>query len=150
MTVGASGIGDALTNAYGQCGGASVLIADRDEPALETPRVNLTDFGTETHTDLVDLCDAAAVAGLAERAQSIGPINAACLNAGVSGGGRPNLGDSRHGRRVRGQRQLVGDHMTNMTEPSRSRDTLGHRVCCFEIAFRRSECETVDDCDADD
>ena len=95
VTGGASGIGYALANAYGQRG-ASVLIADRDEPALKTAHASLTDAG------------------------------------------------------LRVRRQLAGDHMTNMTEPSRSRDTLGHRVCPFEITFRRSERETVDDCYADD
>jgi NADP-dependent 3-hydroxy acid dehydrogenase YdfG len=91
VTGGASGDGDAPANAYGQRGGASVLIADRDEPALETRRVSLTDSGTETHTDLIDLCDAAAVAGLAERARSTGRITAviwevpdAAVESGVS------------------------------------------------------------------
>jgi NAD(P)-dependent dehydrogenase (short-subunit alcohol dehydrogenase family) len=86
VTGGASGIGYALANAYGQRG-ASVLIADRDERALELAHAGLTDAGIGTHTQLVDLCDAEAVAALAERATSIGPISAACLNAGVSGGG---------------------------------------------------------------
>jgi NAD(P)-dependent dehydrogenase (short-subunit alcohol dehydrogenase family) len=97
VTGGASGIGYAPANAYGQRG-ASVLIADRDDPALKTAHASLTDAGL----------------------------------------------------RVRVRRQLAGDHMTNMTEPSWSRDTLGHRVCSFEIAFQRSERETVDDCYADD
>jgi NAD(P)-dependent dehydrogenase (short-subunit alcohol dehydrogenase family) len=88
VTGGASGIGYALANAYGQRG-ASVLIADRDEPALKTAHASLTDAGIETHIHLVELCDAAAVGVLAERAKSIGPISAACLNAGVSGGGWP-------------------------------------------------------------
>jgi NAD(P)-dependent dehydrogenase (short-subunit alcohol dehydrogenase family) len=56
VTGGASGIGYALANAYGQRG-ASVLIADRDEPALKTAHASLTDAGIETDTHLVDLCD---------------------------------------------------------------------------------------------
>jgi NAD(P)-dependent dehydrogenase (short-subunit alcohol dehydrogenase family) len=86
VTGGASGIGYALANAFGQRG-ASVLIADRDESALGLAHASLSDAGVETHTHLVDLCDAAAVIALAERATSIAPISAACLNAGVSGGG---------------------------------------------------------------
>jgi NAD(P)-dependent dehydrogenase (short-subunit alcohol dehydrogenase family) len=86
VTGGASGIGYALAKAYGQRG-ASVLLADRDERALETALADLTDAGIETHTHLVDLRDAEAVITLAERAKSIGPVSAACLNAGVSAGG---------------------------------------------------------------
>jgi NAD(P)-dependent dehydrogenase (short-subunit alcohol dehydrogenase family) len=86
VTGGASGIGYALADAYGQRG-ASVLLADRDESALQKARASLADAGVEADVYLVDVCDAAAVVGLAERAGSIGPISAACLNAGVSGGG---------------------------------------------------------------
>jgi NAD(P)-dependent dehydrogenase (short-subunit alcohol dehydrogenase family) len=71
ITGGASGIGYALANAYGQRG-ASVLIADRDEPDLKTAHARRTDEGIETHTQLVDLCDAAAVGGLARGGGPIG------------------------------------------------------------------------------
>jgi NAD(P)-dependent dehydrogenase (short-subunit alcohol dehydrogenase family) len=86
VTGGASGIGYALAKAYGHRG-ASVLIADRDHSALQAGIASLTEAGIETHTHLVDLRDAGAVTTLAERAISIGPVSATCLNAGVSAGG---------------------------------------------------------------
>jgi NADP-dependent 3-hydroxy acid dehydrogenase YdfG len=88
VTGGASGIGYALADAYGQRG-ASVLIADRDEQALEAAHTRLCAAGIDAHTHVVDLCDATAVAAVAKRASSIAPIRVACLNAGVSGGGWP-------------------------------------------------------------
>jgi hypothetical protein len=134
----ASGIGYALANAHRPRGGASVLIADRDEPALETPRVSLTDFrNRDPYAPGRPLrCSRGC------RARGAGQVDRAHHGRHLEG--------TRRGRRVRARRQLVGDHMTNMTEPSRSRDTLGHRVSCFEIGLRKSERETVDDCHTDD
>jgi NAD(P)-dependent dehydrogenase (short-subunit alcohol dehydrogenase family) len=86
VTGGASGIGYALAKAYGERG-AVVLLADRDDKALATACATLTESGIETHTQVVDVRDAQAVTALGARATSIGPIGAACLNAGVSAGG---------------------------------------------------------------
>jgi NAD(P)-dependent dehydrogenase (short-subunit alcohol dehydrogenase family) len=86
ITGGASGIGYSLAKAYGHRG-ASVLLVDRDETALQTALVSLKEDGIDAHGDAVDLCDPAAVDAAAERAESLGPIGAVCLNAGVSGGG---------------------------------------------------------------
>jgi NAD(P)-dependent dehydrogenase (short-subunit alcohol dehydrogenase family) len=68
----------------------------------------------------------------------------------VNAYGRRGASDTGRGVRVWVRRQLVGHHITNVIEPSRSRDTLGHRTSSFEIAFRRSERETVDGCRSDD
>jgi NADP-dependent 3-hydroxy acid dehydrogenase YdfG len=86
ITGGASGIGLALAKAYGQRG-ASVLLADRDESALETAAASLGGAGVETRTHLLDLRTPAAIAELVERASALGPLGAVCLNAGISGGG---------------------------------------------------------------
>jgi NAD(P)-dependent dehydrogenase (short-subunit alcohol dehydrogenase family) len=86
ITGGASGIGYALAKAYGRRG-ASVLVVDRDESALQAALVSLKEAGIDASGDVVDLRDPAAVNAAAKRAASLGPIGAACLNAGVSGGG---------------------------------------------------------------
>lgn len=86
ITGGASGIGFSLAKAYGQRG-ASLLIADRDKNALATAAASLAAAGIETHAHLADLREPAAATDLVDRATSLGPLGAVCLNAGISGGG---------------------------------------------------------------
>ena len=73
-----------LAKAYG-CRGATILLADRDADALRTATAALDREGLDAHAEPVDICDAAAVDSLVERARALGPVGAVCLNAGVSG-----------------------------------------------------------------
>jgi NAD(P)-dependent dehydrogenase (short-subunit alcohol dehydrogenase family) len=86
VTGGASGIGLALATALGERG-LSVLLADLDPEALQAASDGLAAVGVDVHTQVVDVTDAAALDGLAERAGALGPVSVVCCNAGVSASG---------------------------------------------------------------
>lgn len=80
---GASGIGRALAGVLGKQG-ASVVIADADEAALEQTVAAFSTAGIEAIGRKVDLRDRAATTELASQTFSLGTVETVCLNAGVS------------------------------------------------------------------
>jgi NAD(P)-dependent dehydrogenase (short-subunit alcohol dehydrogenase family) len=89
---GASGIGLALSRAYGRRG-ASVILADVDEQVLTSVVEDFRSSGINASGFPVDLRDLDAVGRLADRASAEGTIETVCLNAGVSYSG-PTIWDT--------------------------------------------------------
>jgi NAD(P)-dependent dehydrogenase (short-subunit alcohol dehydrogenase family) len=83
VTGGASGIGLGFARALGGRG-LKVVVADVNAEALGEAVAGLQASGVDAVAHPVDLRDHEAVATLADRARSLGSIETACLNAGVS------------------------------------------------------------------
>lgn len=78
VTGGASGIGKGIATVLREAG-SNVVVADRDEDALEATATELDALAVPT-----DVTDPASVAGLAERTvASFGAVHVVCNNAGV-------------------------------------------------------------------
>lgn len=86
VTGGASGIGFALAQAYGQHG-VKVLIADVDEQSLNDACERLQNAGIDAVACIADLRDPASLDALAVRARELGTIGVVCMNAGISATG---------------------------------------------------------------
>lgn len=87
VTGGASGIGLALAEAFGERG-AKVVIADVEEDALNSALGRLKTAGVEAIAVPTDVSDAAAVDRLAKEAvAAYGAVHVVCNNAGVGPGG---------------------------------------------------------------
>ncbi len=85
VTGGASGIGLAAAKAY-RDGGMNVLVADRDESALDAARRELlaTEGDAQVLTQTCDVSDEASVQALADRAfDELGAVHCLMNNAGA-------------------------------------------------------------------
>ena len=88
VTGAASGIGLAVTEAF-VAAGMRVVLADRDEPALNEHVARLTDAGADVHGVAVDVSDPASVDALARAVDDrFGALHVAVNNAGIVNGGR--------------------------------------------------------------
>ncbi|CAM5644900.1 oxidoreductase [Streptomyces pilosus] len=84
ITGAAAGIGAGLARHAALVLGMRVVIADIDEQALEQTCAELTEDGGKATTALVDVREAAAVEGLADRvAEEFGPVRLLVNNAGL-------------------------------------------------------------------
>ncbi len=88
VTGAASGIGLAMANRFAAAG-MSVVMADIEQSALDSAAATVAESaGAEVLSVRVDVSDAAAVEGLAERTyERFGATHVLCNNAGVGGGG---------------------------------------------------------------
>jgi NAD(P)-dependent dehydrogenase (short-subunit alcohol dehydrogenase family) len=89
VTGGASGIGLALANALGRRG-KRILVADRDEVALEAAKAKLAAGGIDATCQVVDVREARDLEELALVAADLGTLSVVCANAGVAASG-PNV-----------------------------------------------------------
>jgi len=89
ITGGASGIGLAMAHRFAR-EGMRLVLADVEGGALEKASAEILSGGTEVLSVLADVGDPDQMDQLAARVrEEFGPIQIACLNAGVSGGGGP-------------------------------------------------------------
>lgn len=87
ITGGASGIGLAMAHRFGAAG-MHLLIADIEEPALDTAATELRDAGYDVAATVTDVSDLAQIEALAATAaDTYGNVHLLCNNAGVGGGG---------------------------------------------------------------
>lgn len=87
VTGGASGIGLALAEAFGEQG-ARVALADVEADALERATARLDSLGITSAAVVADVSDRAAVEHLREVVEArFGPVDVLCNNAGVGPGG---------------------------------------------------------------
>ena len=94
ITGGASGIGLALAHRFGAAG-MRLLVADIEEPALETATKELHDAGHEVAATVTDVSDLSQIEALAvTAAETYGNVHLLCNNAGVGGGGSLLMPDS--------------------------------------------------------
>lgn len=89
VTGAASGIGRAMAERFATVG-MRVVLADIEEPRLREVERDLCDAGASVAAFPCDVSSRAAVAELADAAESeYGNVHLLCNNAGVSGGGSP-------------------------------------------------------------
>ena len=87
ITGAASGMGRAMAERFGRAG-ASVVLADVEEPALDAAVAELRAEGITATGVVTDVSDAASMDALAAAAlDAHGTVNIVCNNAGVGGGG---------------------------------------------------------------
>ncbi|WP_299679384.1 SDR family NAD(P)-dependent oxidoreductase [uncultured Roseobacter sp.] len=82
ITGGASGVGLAAAS-HLAAQGFSLLLADRNAAPLETAAKDLQAQGATVETEVTDVSDADAVAALADRAFTLGPVAVLMNNAGI-------------------------------------------------------------------
>ncbi len=86
VTGGASGIGFALSRAFGAAG-MKVMLADVETDALAAAVKTLHDSGSDVRGVVCDVADAASVERAAKASyEAFGNVHVVCNNAGVSGG----------------------------------------------------------------
>lgn len=89
ITGGASGIGRALAARFAR-EGMKVVLADRDEAALDAAVAALTEQGAEAAGVVADVANAADVDGIAAKTLlRFGAVHVVCNNAGVGGPLKP-------------------------------------------------------------
>lgn len=93
ITGGASGIGLALAERFGAAG-ATVVLADLDEPRLREVSARLTEGGVDVAAQACDTADESDVHELARVVvERFGAAHVLCNNAGIAGMGDPWRGD---------------------------------------------------------
>lgn len=87
ITGGASGMGRAMALRFGRAG-CNIVIADIEEPAIDTTLAALDELGVAAIGQRTDVADAASMDALGEAvAGRFGHADIVCLNAGVGAGG---------------------------------------------------------------
>lgn len=82
VIIGVGGMGQAIARRVGT--GHTILLADFQEPTLSTVAEQLRAEGHSVRTRTVDVCDPAAVAGLATAAAALGRVTHVVHTAGLS------------------------------------------------------------------
>lgn len=85
VTGAAAGLGRAFALHFAQAG-ADLIIADINEAGLSETQALVSEFGVTCHSQQVDVTNSASCTALAERAQSLGGIDALVNNAALYAG----------------------------------------------------------------